>query len=418
MPSLRMGQRKRAPRLQPNQPLIGVLISLARYVRISFSNSLSSIPRPEVVRRVRTEPRGDTPGRSTVNGNDVDSRSQPMDVDTPAASSSKQDEVAEGGRSRLDAPISSLHKSALLQSRDSTSPIPIPINMNPPPGKQRPHSPRGHRIVDERMSRSDAAPMPPPIAPSQTLSAQELRETARQSIRRSDEQADARVIAVENNNSRGESRMNSPPGSRRRSQSPPTRPGTRNASTESRTSGERLVDRGGGDVDRVDDRRLLERESSSRQDAYTSERREHRRDRSERERSERGRDRHGDRERDREHRGERERDPERERERRDRDRDRDRERDRDRDRERGDRHRRDEKDRDRESRKERETSGRTVLPVEDRGQSARPGHRSAAPTDDTLGKRRRLGEDEVRNPAPLSKYKLIVFIMVYSPTAL
>jgi THO complex subunit 2 len=333
-----------------------------------------------------------------------------MDVDTPAASPGKQDDVAEGGRSRLDAPISSLHKTALLQSRESTSPLPNPIVTNLPPTKP-PHSPRGHRIVEERMSRSDALPMPPPIAPSQTASAQELRETARQSIRRSDEQADARVIAIE---SRGEPRTNSP-GARRRSQSPPTRPGTRNASTESRTSGERLVDR--GEVDRTDDRRL-ERESS-RQDAYTSERREHRRERSERDR-ERGRDRHGDRERDREHRAERERDPERERERRDRDRDRDRERDRDRgDRERGDRHRRDEKDRDRESRKERESSGRTVLPVEDRVQSARPGHRSAAPTDETLGKRRRLGDEDVRNcpPARLNLVSLSCFIMVYSPTA-
>ena len=308
-----------------------------------------------------------------------------MDVDTPTASPGKQDEVIEGGRSRPDAPISSLHKAALLQSRESTSPLPNPIVTNLPPTKQPPHSPRGHRGVEERMSRSDALPMPPPIAPSQTASAQELRETARQSIRRGDEQADARVIVVESRGG-GESRM--------RSQSPPTRPGTRNASTESRTSGERLVDRG-GEVDRTDDRRL-ERESS-RGDAYTSERREHRRERSERDR-ERGRDRHGDRERDREHRGERERDPERERERRDRDRERDRERDRDRDRERGDRHRRDEKDRDRESRKDRENNVRTVLPAEDRGQSARPGHRSAAPTDETLGKRRRLGgEDDVRN---------------------
>ena len=340
-----------------------------------------------------------------------------MDVDTPALNSSKQDEISEGGRPghRTDAHISSLHKAALLQSRESPTPLPISVSANLPPVKQPPHSPRGHRFAEDRMSRSsDAAPMPPPIAPSQTASAQELRETARQSIRRSDELADARVIAVE---SRGEPRMNSP-GARRRSQSPPTRPGTRNASTESRTSGERLAER--GEVDRGADDRRLERESSRQDASYPSERREHRRDRSERER-ERGRDRHGDRERDREHRGERERDPERDRERRDRDRDRDRERDRDRDRDRGDRHRRDEKDRDRESsRKEREISGRTVLPAEDRGQSARPGHRSAAPADETLGKRRRLGEDDVR--IHLAPYLYLVkayrsSIMVYSPTA-
>jgi len=354
------------------------------------ANLVYSIPRPEVVRRVRTEPRGDTPGRLTPNPNGDYSKPQPMEVDAPAIPPNKQDNAADG---RRPSPVSGHRPDALLQPREGPpTPLPSPIATYLPPTKQPPHSPRGHRGPEERSSRSDAAPMPPPTAPSQTASAQELRETARQSIRRNEEQADMRPLPPD---ARGDHRLNSP-GLRRRSQSPPTRPGTRNASAESRTSGDRHGDR--GDVDRVDDRRP-ERDSS-RQDTYPSERREHRRERSERERErERGRDRHGDRERDREHR-ERERDPERDRDRREREpreRDRDRERERDRDRERGDRHRRDEKDRDRESRKEREVSSRTVPPADDRNQPTRPGHRSAAPAEDTLGKRRRPTDDDVRH---------------------
>jgi len=374
------------------------------------ANSVYSVLRPEVVRRVRTEPRGDTPGRLTPNPNGDYSKPQPMEVDAPAISPNKQDDVADGHRPspvsghRPDAPISSLHKTNLLQPREGPpTPLPSPVATYLPPTKQPPHSPRGHRGPEERSSRSDAAPMPPPSAPSQTASAQELRETARQSIRRNEEQVDTRSVPPD---ARGDLRLNSP-SLRRRSQSPPTRPGTRNASAESRGSGERPGDR--GDMDRVDERRP-ERDSN-RQDAYPPDRREHRRDRSERER-ERGRDRHGDRERDREHRDRGERDPDRDRDnRRERERDRDRERERDRDRERGDRHRRDEKDRDRESRKDREVSSRTVPPAEDRSQPTRPGHRSAAPAEDTLGKRRRPTDDEVRHsPTVLSTGLVVIYL--------
>ncbi len=287
-----------------------------------------------------------------------------MEVDVPASASNRQDDMADGRRpspapgQRPDTTASTLHKTALLQSREGLpTPLPtsIPTNLSP---KHPPHSPRGHRGPEERSSRSDAAPMPPPSAPSQTASAQELRETARQSIRRNEEQADSRPIPTE---ARGDARGELPSSSsglRRRSQSPPTRPGTRNPSTESRGSGERVGDR--GEVDRADDRRL-ERESS-RQDTYASDRREHRRARSER----------------------------------------------DRDRERG---RGDEKDRDRESRKDREVSGRTVLSAEDRSQSARAGHRSAAPAEDILGKRRRLADDDVCLSTPQS---LALFLFIAS----
>ncbi|KAH9077515.1 transcription factor/nuclear export subunit protein 2-domain-containing protein [Lactarius deliciosus] len=302
--------------------VIDRFVDWSRYACLSSSNSLSSVPRPEVVRRVRTEPRGDTPGRSTVNGNDVDSnqarrgrRGWPSFINS---------------RASHRCTISSLHKTVLLQSRESPTPLPTPA----------------------------ASSLPP------TASAQELRETARQRI------ADELAWRIA-----------------KRSH-PPTRPGT---GTQARRVGRVAKDSwtvGGGPSD---DRRL-ERESS-RQDGYASERREHRvtalsvsasaagivtGTENAIETPRRARKRPGARQRET-----------------GRDRERDRERDRDRDRgERGDRHRRDEKDRDRESRKEREISGRTVLPAEERSQSARPGHRSAAPTDETLGKRRRPGDDD------------------------
>ena len=42
-------------------------------------------------------------------------------------------------------------------------------------------------------------------------------------------------------------------------------------------------------------------------------------------------------------------------------------------------------------------SGRSVPPAEDRSQPTRPGHRSAAPAEDTLGKRRRPTDEDVRH---------------------
>jgi len=42
-------------------------------------------------------------------------------------------------------------------------------------------------------------------------------------------------------------------------------------------------------------------------------------------------------------------------------------------------------------------SSRAVVPADDRSQPTRPGHRSAAPAEDTLGKRRRPTDDDVRD---------------------
>ncbi|KAF7301535.1 hypothetical protein MIND_00719000 [Mycena indigotica] len=67
--------------------------------------------------------------------------------------------------------------------------------------------------------------MAPPVAPSQTQSAQELRETAKQTMGRKDDEKEKR--------SQNGSRASSP---RRKSLSPSSRPGTRNHSSERRVS--------------------------------------------------------------------------------------------------------------------------------------------------------------------------------------
>lgn len=240
--------------------------------------------------------------------------------------------------------------------------------------------------------------MPPPSVPSQTLSAQELRETAKQSVRTD------KLDAVRGVGSSGA------PSPRVRSPSPTSRPGTRNHSSESRASGGRSrSERGNFEGDR--DERRLERESRqdlrehatgpSRRDSVTHIRSE----RSGRERiSAREMDKDGDRDKERDRpRDRHDRDKDRERDRDSDRRDRERERDRDRDRDR-DRHRRDDKDRDRdrdrESRKDRDLirgQGNLSMPSsDDRALPTRPDPRHRPPVlDDSLGKRRRPADDDV-----------------------
>lgn len=241
-----------------------------------------------------------------------------------------------------------------------------------------------------------AASMPPPIVPSQTASAQELRETARQTIVRSE-----KLEVRSQNGTTGQS-------ARLRSPSPTSRPGTRNLSNDSHTSGGKDV----ADVERAEDRRperegRLDKESSlARRDSLTHTRTERRvrdgeKDRESDRDRDRGRDRHS----------EREREKERDRDYRDRDRgDREREREKERDR---DRHRRDDKDRDRDLKKERDNPGTRsqvsspALGIDDRGPLTRPEptrqdssrRRDNSQTNgdnESLGKRRRTADDEVR----------------------
>ncbi|KAG2361997.1 transcription factor/nuclear export subunit protein 2-domain-containing protein [Suillus spraguei] len=386
---------------------------------VTFTRSaIDSIPRPEKVRRVRPEKGSESPAPD----GDAKSatKSDGMDVDVPPKElKSTQDPITE----HILRPTPRHHQSSSLLSAPT-------VNSRDAPKLQRPsssnsaqnswepsHSPRP-RADEKQTQPSPSEAMPPPSAPSQTISAQELRETAKQSIgnRPPDRTDDKR--------SQPGSRAPSPI-SRRRTPSPPPRPGTRTQSMDSRASGRRS-DRGSGDGDRPDDRpsdreaRVEPRAPTGRKDATTHPRsdrgtrertstRDSDRDRdSERDRDSR-RDRHAERDRDRDREKERDRDRERDRERerdkdKDRDRrDRDRERDRDRDRDR-DRHRRDEKDRDRDSRKDREVSGRgptstaASAALDTRNLPTRPDptrHSSRSQVgDDALGKRRRPVDDE------------------------
>ncbi|KAI0047273.1 hypothetical protein FA95DRAFT_1664524 [Auriscalpium vulgare] len=351
-------------------------------------SAMESIPRPEVVRRVRTEPRAETPTQPA--GKDSVSKADGMDVDV-AASNPSQQVTQEPVRSSTSAPSS-------RSTRDGTGSSAASMSSPRPDVPSAPISAR--KPADRRASRSEPQQgMPPPSAPSQTLSAQELRDTAKQSmVRRHEdppEDKPSRGPPSEPRSQQGTSRMSSP--TRRRSPTPPSHPGTRNHSVESRTSAEKARSEG----DRPDDRRG-ERDSrpegrSSDKPQGTSHRRERITGREDKDRErDRGRDRHGDRERERD----RDRDRDREPRDRDRDRERDRERDKDRDRDRDrDRHRRDDKDRDRESRKDRDVStrGAAASTPDDRGPTGRPDlsrHRNGPPGDDTLGKRRRPVEDD------------------------
>lgn len=369
----------------------------------------NSIPRPEKVKRVRPEKESQSPAP------DGDSKSErdAMDIDvTLAAKEGRTYPQQEPTSSRFGAQQPSASAQGPLPPMPvdirASTPIlkevskpPRPAIMAPSP-REPPLSPR-QRIEEKQVPEV----MPPPTAPSQTLSAQELRETAKQTIgHRASEKPDDRRSAGD---------IRSQPGSGAPSPLPRRRtasPGTRNHSLESRASGERRSDRGTGDGDHADGKseprqelRLSRKENSlthgsrsERVPGHRTSARESDRDReSDRERDrERGRDRHGERDRDRERDREREKDKDRER------RDRDRERDRDRDR---DRHRRDDKDRDRESRKDRDRSSQALAPSastaapEPRSLPTRPDPTRHRPTaqvgDDALGKRRRLTDDDV-----------------------
>lgn len=267
--------------------------------------------------------------------------------------------------------------------------------------KPIPVSPRAAlSSLDQRPSRENQQTMPPPSIPSQTVSAQELRDSAKLT-RNADDRDDRSTLPP--TEPRAQTTPSSAPSPRRRSPSPTSRPGTRPASQESRASGDRRSGR--GSVEKSDDKRS---ERPGRESSRRERKAREAREAADRDPKERGRDRHGDRERrdrgterDRSER-DRERDKDKDRERhRDGDshRDRDRERDRDRDR---DRHRRDEKDRDRDrDRKDRER-GTAATPssapaVDDRGLPSRPdtGRHRGGQHDESLGKRRRGTEDDV-----------------------
>lgn len=378
----------------------------------NVSNIDYSIPRPEVVKRVRPDtktgdfqkPILDTTSQERADAESSERRSQIPSQDS--RTNHKDDNLTPTrpgsalSRSRYNSPITGIDSSQSLLPASNSSLGATSTGSHPP------SSLRNSRPTDDKALRTDSNPvMPPPSIPSQTQSAHELRETAKQTIIRPDKFDDRGSRLTVEPRSQNASAAPSP---RPRSSSPHSRPGTRNPSNESRASGGRSrSDRGTVDDAPGDRRSDRENRSDSRDHATAVSRRDsithNRGDRVGRDRTsmrdddrkdadrdkdrDRGRDRHGDRHNDREREKERERDKEK-----------DRERDRDRD-----RHRRDEKDRDRDSRKDREVSNRNSAgnappPPGDRALPTRPDptrHRSVQNGDDVLGKRRRLAEDDV-----------------------
>jgi len=353
-----------------------------------------SIPRPERVRRVRPDTKdGETSkALADVKRNDAPSVGTPIAEPIPIREGHTPAHINDQTLSRVDSPgvqnasVSSLKES--LQTKETSRPEAVGQSHHTSE-KESPRSPR---------NRDSQEAMPPPSVPSQTLSAQELRETAKQTIARPSDKTEDKVgrLTVESLSQNGSAAPS--PASRQRTPSPPTRPGTRNASADSRASAGRSRSDGDHNEDKRTDRdnRQESRDRVGRREGLSHGRngrdrasmRETDKDGKDGERDrdrDRGRDRHGDRERDR-----------------DRERERDRERDRDRDRDR-DRHRRDDKDRDREGRKERDTSNRSAIATvnldpDDRSLPSRPDlsrHRSIQNGDDGLGKRRRPTDDDV-----------------------
>nr|VWP00540.1 Palmitoyltransferase AKR1 (EC (Ankyrin repeat-containing protein AKR1) [Ganoderma boninense] len=366
--------------------------------------ALDSIPRPEVVKRVRPETRS-TPDGRTVAETKIAPKADAMDIDQPVPQSTSRH-----GLNLPNAPPKGLSPIPASVSDNARSRPPTPSQpaaVRNAASKPIPSSPRGslNNLDAKGQHPETQQTMPPPSEPSQTLSAQELRETAKQS------RVDKNDIPLPT-----EPRSQVPvPSPRRRSPSPMSRPGTRNPSSESRASGDRRSARG----DKSDEKRS---ERETRQEGRDPSRRESARERrapredrekdGERDRD-RGRDRHGERDRrDRDRDRERDRDEKRDREReRDRDGHRERERERDRDRDR-DRHRRDEKDRDRESRKDREpgrgsaaAAATALANADDRGLPNRPETGGRHRGDESLGKRRRGGDDEADRSSKRSSRK-------------
>ena len=284
-------------------------------------------------------------------------RLEPTNAESPKPSGSSDAKpqpdasLTIGGVSAV--PETGAHESTLIQSPNLT--------VSPPPENARLEA---------------QATMPPPSVPSQTPSAQELRETARQTINRAEKSDNKILFGVEPRS-----------GSPKRSLSPVSHSGTRNNSADSGAS----IPRSRPDVGTEEKRPELQ--SPVRRDSLTHTRgdrsgrdrvgRDNEKD-SERDR-ERGRDRHGDRERD------RERERERDRDHRDRDRD---------------RYRRDEKDREK---KDRTSNPPLNITSDDRAQT-RPAHRNAQNGEDALGvKRKRLSEDEVRSGYSMDNFLNVCF---------
>ncbi|OBZ76414.1 THO complex subunit 2 [Grifola frondosa] len=180
--------------------------------------ALESIPRPEVVKRIRPEPKVVEEIKS--NGVKALSKADAMDVDSsavPPPASVRENGISDAAK--VGSPIPVATSDFSRASHGSRPPTPAqPSSIRPPPLRSLPQSPRATSVVDAKAPRAEPQQaMPPPSTPSQTLSAQELRETAKQT-RSSTENVEEKQLPSEPRGQAGAPPAPSP--SRRRSPSP------------------------------------------------------------------------------------------------------------------------------------------------------------------------------------------------------
>ncbi|KAL7282472.1 hypothetical protein ACG7TL_003943 [Trametes sanguinea] len=196
----------------------------------SIKMAVDSIPRPELVKRIRPDNRS---GESSSQPPQGPSRSDAMDVDQPGPSQGSRDNLNVPSTSKAPSPLPNQVTENARNSRPATPVQPMASRLAAA-NKPIPTSPRAAlNSLDQRSARPETQQvMPPPSAPSQKVSAQELRETAKR------ERGDERSVQPPTE-PRAQAGAPPPQSPRRRSPTPTSRPGTRPPSQDSRASGDR-----------------------------------------------------------------------------------------------------------------------------------------------------------------------------------
>ncbi|OSX60384.1 hypothetical protein POSPLADRAFT_1058548 [Postia placenta MAD-698-R-SB12] len=180
-----------APRAQSNAVNGSSHVSQAQLTSTSTKLAMESIPRPEVVKRVRPEAKTSEQRQDVGIANGA--KDEPMQVDvrrpetTPAALPTGPRVPPSERPSRDDNQLQSIppsgpsNKDISRLSQSSRPPTPTqPLANRPTSARDIPKSPR-MGPMDAKASRSEISQvMPPPSIPSQTLSAEKLRENAKQ----------------------------------------------------------------------------------------------------------------------------------------------------------------------------------------------------------------------------------------------
>ncbi|KAF9045967.1 hypothetical protein BDZ89DRAFT_1155277 [Hymenopellis radicata] len=136
--------------------------------------TVEGVQRPAVIKRTNRES-DDSPKHTSETSRPATGSDRPI----PTAPATRDDHLRPPTLSRRGSPMVTDIPPTRGLPRD-TPPVPVSLSSV---GKEPPKSPRNQRPEDK--SKTDVQPvMPPPAVPSQTASAQELRETAKQSSTR------------------------------------------------------------------------------------------------------------------------------------------------------------------------------------------------------------------------------------------